>query len=279
MLKKLYILFISILLSMASAYAMSVGNAPQVHNHTTINDSAFLLLYNSNHELLAMVKQTDANPSFEINKWVDNGTPISEPIDGYQLVKNGDGEVGFRRLANTGSRFIAKSGAELKTHLNSITNKPLGKSYTGKWYRYTGNPNYNPTEIYSGMIDAENRFRKGLYLSETKSGNIIEANSYGGTSGKTLFEISDVEVYNLLDLTDANTIEVLGTTFEQMKLTGVTNAYEYTQEIAIWAKNNGYSGIKFYGAQGGTSSYTNFVIFEQSSINNSIIGSVNFIPW
>lgn len=120
------------------------------------------------------------------------------------------------------------------------------------------------------MIDAENRFRKGLYLSETKAGNIIEANSYGGTSGKTLFEITDVEISNVLDLTDVKTIETLGTTFEQMKLSGVTNVYEYTQEVAIWAKNNGYSGIKFYDAQGGTINYTNFVIFEQSTINSAI---------
>ncbi|WP_262480653.1 hypothetical protein [Alistipes sp. ZOR0009] len=36
-----------------------------------------------------------------------------------------------------------------------------------------------------------------------------------------------------------------------MKLSGITNAYEYTQEVAIWAKRKGYSGIKFYGAHGG----------------------------
>ncbi|WP_217643748.1 hypothetical protein, partial [Flavobacterium frigoris] len=176
-------------------------------------------------------------------------------------------------------KFLAKSGNELKTFLNSITTKPLGKTYIGKWYRYTGNQSYNPTEIYSGMIDAENRFRKGLYLSETKAGNIIEANSYGGTSGKTLFEITNVEINNILDLTDETVIRQLGTSFEQMKLSGVTNSYEYTQEIAIWAKNNGYSGVKFYGAQGGSTSYTNFSIFDQSTVNSAIKGSANIIPW
>lgn len=129
------------------------------------------------------------------------------------------------------------------------------------------------------MIDAENRFRKGLYLSETKAGNIIEANSYGGTSGKTLFEITNVEINNILDLTDETVIRQLGTSFEQMKLSGVTNSYEYTQEIAIWAKNKGYSGVKFYGAQGGSTSYTNFAIFEQSTVNSAIKGSANIIPW
>lgn len=62
-------------------------------------------------------------------------------------------------------------------------------------------------------------------------------------------------------------------------LSGVTNAYEYTQEVALWAKNNGYSGIKFYGAQGGATNYTNFVIFEQSAVNSAIKGSATIIPW
>jgi len=194
--------------------------------------------------------------------------------------KNADELVVLAKAATKGvGRFIARSGAELKGYLSKIVNKPLGKTYNGKWYRYTGNPNYNPTEIYSGMIDAENRFRKGLYLSETKAGNIIEANSYGGTSGKTLYEMSNVQIFDILDLTDESVITQLGTSFEQMKLSNVENAYEFTQEIAIWAKNNGYSGIKFYGAQGGSTSYTNFVIFDQATINTSIKGSVNIISW
>jgi len=35
------------------------------------------------------------------------------------------------------------------------------------------------------------------------------------------------------------------------------------------AKNNGYSGIKFYGAQG-SSDYINYIIFDQATINKSI---------
>jgi hypothetical protein len=118
-------------------------------------------------------------------------------------------------------------------------------------------------------------------LSETKPGNIIEVNSYGGTADKQLYEITDVKVNNLLDLTDANTVETLGTTISDLKLTSATssNPYEFTQEVAIWAKNNGYSGIKFYGTQGGVTSYSNFVIFEQSTVDNAIRGSINPISW
>jgi hypothetical protein len=182
-------------------------------------------------------------------------------------------------LASSTTRFIANTGEELKTFLSKITKKPLGKSYNGKWYRYTGNPSYNPTEIFTGMKDVENRFRKGLYLGETKTGNIIEANSYGGTSDKILYEITNVEVTNILDLTDEAVIKQLGTSFEDMKLVGGSSQYEFTQEIAIWAKSNGYSGIKFFGAQGGATTYKNFVVFEQSTVNNAIKGSVNKIKW
>ena len=81
--------------------------------------------------------------------------------------------------------------------------------------------------VQTSTSDVTNRFRTGLYLSETKSGNIIEVSSYGGTSGKALYEFMDVQVDNLLDLTDPNTIEKLGISFEQMKLTSVQNSYDY----------------------------------------------------
>jgi hypothetical protein len=58
-----------------------------------------------------------------------------------------------------------------------------------------------------------------------------------------------------------------------------SNPYQFTQEVAIWAKKNGYNGIKFYGTQGGITNYNNFVIFEQSAVDNAIKGSVNAIPW
>jgi len=124
------------------------------------------------------------------------------------------------------------------------------------------------------MVLAQTTGNGGLYTSETKAGNLLEMN--GNTAGRTLYEM-ELEISGLLDLTDAKVIEHLGTTFDQMKLVG-SNAYEFTQEVAIWAKNNGYSGVKFYGAQSSTN-YTNFVIFEQTTVNNSIKGTVNAISW
>jgi hypothetical protein len=43
--------------------------------------------------------------------------------------------------------------------------------------------------------------------------------------------------------------------------------------------SKGYSGIKFFGAQGGNINYINFIIFEQSTVNTAIKGSINPISW
>lgn len=177
------------------------------------------------------------------------------------------------------AKIVAKSGNELKQFLNSLQNIPKGIKYEGKWFRYTSDISYDPTEIFSGMIDANNRFRKGLYLSESKAGNIIEVNSYGGTTNKILYEITQVKIDNILDLTDENVLAKLGTTKSDMKLVGGANQYEFTQEIAIWAKNRGYNGIKFFGAQGGSTDYINFVIFEQEAVNKAIKGEITKISW
>ena len=73
-------------------------------------------------------------------------------------------------------------------------------------------------------------------------------------------------------------VKHLGVTFDQLKLIDPDNLiqYEFTQVIAIWAKKNGYSGIKFLGERGTSGKeYVNFVIFEQSNVNSAIKGSVN----
>ena len=176
-------------------------------------------------------------------------------------------------------RFIASSGTELKTYLNSITNKPAGVSYQGKMYRNIPSEYFDAKLIVKNQTsDMNNRFTTGLYLSEEKAGSVFEVTHYGRTTNRQLYEFTDVRIDNLLDLTDARTIEVLGTTFEQMKRT-IGTQYEFTHAIAVWAKNNGYSGIKFLGTRGGSVEYKNFVIFEQSAVNNAVRGSINSINW
>jgi hypothetical protein len=195
-----------------------------------------------------------------------------------------DGELmnvwsGLRGVSTT--RYIGQTGGELKTYLSTLTDLPKGIPYEGPMYRYkaTGAP-YNVTDINPTMNPLENRFKVGLYTSASKDGNLIEVNAYEGITGKTQYEISNVKVDNLLDLTDKNTIEKLGTTFDQMKLSGVDNKYEYTHVVTDWAKSKGYSGIKFYGAQGTGQVYENFIIFEQTTVNKMIINSkITDIKW
>ena len=209
---------------------------------------------------------------------LENGEYITKS---YKVVATENGIVCLRSLANGVGRFIAKSGDELKTYLNGITDLPVGVPYSGKLYRYksTG-ATYSLTDINPYMNPLENRFKTGLYASTSKNGNLIEVNAYGGTAGKTQYEISNVQLNNVLDLTDEATINQLGTSFEQMKLSGVSNKYEYTHEVADWAKSKGYSGVKFYGAQGSGTVYENIIVFEQSTVNNSIINSsINPVSW
>jgi hypothetical protein len=113
--------------------------------------------------------------------------------------------------------------------------------------------------------------RSGLYLSETKEGNLYEAIHYnGGTANRDLYEFTEAKVEGLLDLTNEKTIKSLGTTFEQMKLIKDKGQYEFTYEMAVWAKNKGYKGIKFFGARGGAEDYVNFVIFEENTVSKSL---------
>ena len=206
----------------------------------------------------------------ETGKEIKNYEQFSEFIDDYDNLPVG-GTI----------RFIAKTGEELKTYLNALNDLPKGITYDKNMYRYkaTGAP-YNVTDINPTMNPLENRFKVGLYTSASKDGNLIEVNAYEGITGKTQYEISNVKVDNLLDLTDKTTIEKLGTTFDQMKLSGVDNKYEYTHVVTDWAKSRGYSGIKFYGAQGTGQVYENFIIFEQTTVNKMIINSkITDIKW
>ncbi len=184
-------------------------------------------------------------------------------------------------LAEAGGRFIANSGTELKTFLNGVTDLPTGVPYSGKLYRYKPiGATYDVMDINPNMNPLDNRFKTGLYASTSKNGNIIEVNAYGGTAGKTQYEISNIQLNNVLDLTKEATINKLGTSFEQMKLSSVSNKYEYTHVVADWAKSNGYSGVKFKGAHGSGAVYENIIVFEQSVVDNSILNSaIDPVSW
>ena len=188
-----------------------------------------------------------------------------------------------REVVSGAGRFIANSGIELKTYLDDLVILPNGKPYSGKIYRYknTG-ASYNVTDINPNMNPLENRFKTGLYASTSSDGNYLEAMGNGGITGKTQYEVTNVQINNLLDLTDDNIIQQLGTSFDQMKFSNPNKivAYEFTHVVADWAKSKGYSGIKFYGAHGSEAVYENVLIFEQTSVNNSIVNrSIIELEW
>ncbi len=196
-----------------------------------------------------------------------------------EIIKQEDGKLGVKI---GGVKFIAKTGEELKTYLNTLSDLPKGITYEGKMYRNIPHhePAYDPRFIMrTPTSDVDNRFISGLYLSEKKSGNVFEAIHYnGGTANRDLFEFSNVKIENLLDLSNEQNLEKLGTTLDNMMLTNTKNDYEFTNVIAKWAKEKGYNGVKFKGARGNGEDYINFVIFEETTVSKSLSNYKN-IDW
>ena len=182
-------------------------------------------------------------------------------------------------------RFIAKTGNELSVHLNAIVNKPLGKSYSGDIYRslskssetnFGALPNQmTDHHIYSswGRYDLPGE-ENAMYLSKTITENQTElVPHYGEWNDFTTYKYTNVQADNLLDLTDDVVRQQLGTEFEQ--LTKVLDdkgvMYEFTNELAKWARQNGYNGLIVPGARG-AKNYENVIIFNQTYINQILKG-------
>lgn len=136
------------------------------------------------------------------------------------------------------------------------------------------------------MNAVENRYKVGLYLAletdipnlSAHHGSLLEAAAYGGTTGKELYKFENVNFTNVLDLTDPSTIQKLGVNNAQMMLIEGENIFEYTTEVAIWAKDNGYEGIKYFGVRGNGQTYKNVAIFEEY-VNTGIPTSGVPEPW
>ena len=184
-------------------------------------------------------------------------------------------------MAEAGARFIAKSGDELKTFLNGITDLPAGKTYNGNLYRSIGNQYNNPLEIHAGAINSNYRYSKpgegGLYLSKTQSGNVTEISHYGDISGYKTYEYANVQIDNMLDLTDDVVRQKLGVDFDLLTrsqntgddLVDAAFNYELSHEIGAWASNNGYKGIIVPGARG-SKDYVNTIIFKQADVDAAL---------
>lgn len=131
-------------------------------------------------------------------------------------------------------------------------------------------------EIYSswGRYDLPGE-ENAMYLSKTVTGNQTElVPHYGTWNDFSTYKFENIQVNNLLDITDDVVRQQLGTDFQQLvKISNDPNSqvaksimYEYTNEIAHWARQNGYNGLIVPGARG-TNNYENIILFEQNYIN------------
>ncbi|TRX33235.1 hypothetical protein FNW52_15870 [Flavobacterium sp. ZT3R18] len=186
----------------------------------------------------------------------------------------------FESLIKT-ERFIAKSGSELKTYLSKLTNKPVGKTYTGDVFRSLGinsEKNFGAVpnkmtshEVWSswGRYDLAGE-ENAMYLSKTEAGNKRElVPHYGGWSEFSTYKYSNVKAANLLDLTDDVVRRQLATQFDDLTkvLDDKAEMYEFTNELASWARKKGYNGMIVPGARG-TKDYENIILFEQKYIDD-----------
>jgi hypothetical protein len=108
-----------------------------------------------------------------------------------------------------------------------------------------------------------------MYVSKTLTGNQTElVPHYGAWTDYSTYKYSNVQADNLLDLTDDLIRQQLGTEFGQLTkvLDDKAIMYEFTNELAKWARQNGYNGLIVPGARG-AKNYENVVIFEQSYID------------
>ncbi len=203
-----------------------------------------------------------------INKYGADDARIKE-LDGHFGVVN---EVG---------RFVAKSGTELKIYLDNIAVIPAGKKYNGNFYKSVSKNaelthNARPDIISEFSIEeAWGRYdlqgESGMYYSKTLNGNQTEMSNYGDWNSYSTYEFTNVEIDNMLDLTDDTVIKQLGTEFNKLVLTTGTKTemYEFTNIIGTWARSKGYKGIIVPGARGGQD-YTNIVVFNQSDLTTAL---------
>jgi hypothetical protein len=197
-------------------------------------------------------------------------------------------------VAGKVERFIAKTGEELKTYLNALSDLPKGVTYEGSMYRSL---TIESQEVYFAIAEKMtdhhiyrswgrydlDKAENAMYLSKTIEGNKTEVLSYINDSKKwNTYEFKNVKVNNLLDLTDDAVRQKLGTQYDDLvkDIVNVENQdiakaenYEFTNTLASWARKNGYNGIIAPGARG-AKDYQNIIIFEQSYIDQILKGKI-----
>lgn len=138
-------------------------------------------------------------------------------------------------------------------------------TFDGGIYRYTL-PEYasGTWDIYPGNIAADHRYSPpgvgAVYAGTSADTAAAEVASYGALEGKTLVT-KNIVMNNVLDLTDPAAQQALGVTPQQLvDSSHGGQAYEVTQRISAWARDQGYQGILAPSAQ--DSGGTNLISFK-----------------
>lgn len=191
-------------------------------------------------------------------------------------------------FVTTSVRFVAKTGVELKAYLTTIATKPLAKNYKCKFFKSVSknaelNHNAKPNVISEYSIEEawgryDTQGESGMYYSESFEGNKTEMSHYNDWNSFSTYEYAEVNVRDILDLTDDQVRQKLGTDVNSLVLgmSDKTKAYEFTNVLGTWARENGYKGLRVPGARG-AKDYINIIIFEQSELN-TLLNGITPIP-
>ncbi len=189
-------------------------------------------------------------------------------------------------------KFVAQNVTQLDCHLKNLKTEIEATKYEGPVYRAL-NKKYilngqegKPLTIFTGGDKHWQRYdlkgNEALYFSQTLEGNKTEISYYGNwEKSYQVWEWENIEIDNLLDLTNTSNLEILGLTLELLN-TGLdskydrapendkTFNYEFTNSVSTWASNK-YKGLIVPGARG-DKNYTNIVLFRQSDIDAFFTG-------
>ncbi len=150
-------------------------------------------------------------------------------------------------------------------------------TYEGRIYRFT-DPKYANTtwEIHPNNVASNMRYSEpglgSVYSGTGVQTSAAEVRSYPQSSNTPFtpkaLVAGDVKIDNVLDLTDPAALRALSVTREQITLSshGANGAYNQTQRIAEWAREQGYNGILAPSAQ--TRSGTNLITFDNTQVTN-----------
>ncbi len=270
----------------------SAGEKSGAFLRQSANTAALIYRLNTTEIKLADLSQNQVFTNFI--KWTDEGTVLEkiedvkyldktgkEVFGDLEVIRENGGDIGIRKGIEKVLRFIARTSIELKSHLANLKNIPPGKTYSGDFYKSVSKNaelNYNAKpEIISqySIEEAWGRYdiqgESGMYFSNSFNGNQTEMSHYGEWSSYSTYEFKNVKIDNILDLTDDAVRQLLGTEFDKLVLEmgNKTQAYEFTNVIGTWARENKYKGLIVPGARGGKV-YSNIVVFNQSDLNSAL---------